>query len=474
MDKTAHATENGLLILCGPASDRRAVLVSNGKAVILDNKKYETLTSTIGSSMNKSMDISEEQDLAEEIGHIPNEIRDILENANYPGRLSSIQELKSADVSYSIGDDSDPVGEVTKSFNMEKLSWSDQQGQIVTVEVEGELLGRLELGTNSPAQDLLEPLTLGEAMTLIKTFFPSEEVLSRDVAARSVESYLLPNIQAIKEVIEASIESCEADGRARFSDLASLFPKSFDDKPGEGWEFLWARIKASVKNRSIGQPWSYQDTYSMGERHGVTDIMTELVVQGKSASELMEPDDLHEKEEQARATSLYKEFYDLHGINRGWPDRSLYYARCKEKKQWLYEKLRDTLLKKPRSNLKVYLTDDSPIRKAYKNSVKACSPGPLKKLVDNKWVNLPLTGPEARKVLLSKGFNAEQLTEKSTFFRGEHWHKLLLTKELLDKLEQDIRNYINEVPSIGTVLPAEAVTITVTQERVSLKVTEKR
>ncbi len=435
--KTAHATKNGMVV----KFDGKILALSYGAEGI--HHVFE------GDEADNILEMLHD----DEDSHLPKEVIETLENANFPGRTTNFGELKTAEVGYSVDDACTPFTEETLSFMV--------NGEMVSVTMPGELVGRYEAYNQETVEDT-DPLTVGEALWLIEKITKEDHSdVTLETAKRSVDSYVAPALAEVNSKIQHYLESVdhlnqvktlrremgisEEELTPRYIGLRKLYPEAKDEAEcDKKLADLCRRLANTVKANSVGGPWAYTSMYNTSEREGVTDIMEELAIKGASPQAQYIDDDIPDLDKAAREknTHLYNQMFDANGKNLGNSDRSLYYYRCERERAAIFRKLMAAIQElSPELLIKHFYSKNSDFQRKYRESIRACSPGPLRRLVDGKWVNLPLEGEAAIRHLISLGYKREELHPNVKFHRGDTWHKVFLTKVMKEEIDRalDIR-----------------------------------
>jgi hypothetical protein len=471
--KSVHATAHGFIACYDDnGTDKVVAMEYGGDYKVLDED---------GRDLAEHM-MQQDSDI------LPAEIREVLENANYAGRSTNFAELKEAELAYSI-EDASPT-----PFEDESLFLNSSNQGAMQLVWPGELRGWREQHKSSTVEDS-DPLTNGEAAWLIEKILGEDfsDVSSKSLAISNA-SYLVPALAEVAEKIQDHLEQVDHHnwclGRpVRFDDGSFVAPKAKlvpryigfypllpnaknNEERDRKLSELIRRVLHTVKGNSLGGPWAHDGIWSTSEREGVTDIMEELAIKGLSPQAQYVDDDLPDLErEEYRLmeshqdprrprSALFNQLYDKDGKNRGWSDRSLFFFRKKEERIKNFHALMHAIMTLPEQLVtKHFLGRDSDFQRTYRESIRECSPGPVRKFSNGQWLNLPLSGMEARLYLVRQGFNAFELHPDVRFHRGERWHSVFLDRSMKEELDRAIeirlKSYSNRLDSRIANMPEE-------------------
>ncbi len=441
--RTAHATAQGFVIIVKSDS----LGPTKGALAVQYTGEYQKIKPEQLDILYQLMDADDLQ-----------ETKELLANPNYLGRASNFAELKNAQVAYTIFD------EKTEDPNpfVEEDIWIN--GRAYTLN--GELKGFYEVNRSTTSEEL-EPLTLEEAYWLLRKLGMLEE-LAPDVLARSQESLIKPLLANLSEKIinhrqkvdqhnwHAGRFLCNEAGHWVEANEARKLPWRAFHGLVEGSELqrekqidlLMRRLTHTVEHDVLGGVWAHQTIHNITDRQGIIDIVEELGVQGRSPQAQYVDDDLPDLEKQAKEVSLYKQLFDKEGKNLGSSDRALYYWRCTQKAQDRFSRLFKAIHELPLASLiKHFGPNGERLRQLYRNSVRSCSPGPARALVDGQWKSVPLSGASAKALLVEKGFKLEDLHPEVRYHRGNTWHKVLMSRELWQEIEKALAIRFSSSPA---------------------------
>lgn len=447
--KTAHALANGFILHFEDKGEHKIMAMEYGG----DHQVME------GEDLFMALDMLEQEE-----SFLPKEVINTLENSNFMGRSSNFAELKEAEVAYSVDDAGTP-------FEVEIINFRDKNGENITVTLPGELVGRRDIYNSATVEDA-DPLTVGEAAWLIeKISQESFEGVTPETAKRSLASYMVPALSEVAERIQMHLEQIDhhnwvisrpvkqADGSyekskesllPRYIGLYPLLPDAKDDHERERkLAELCRRMFHTVKAGSLGGAWAHDSVWTTSEREGVTDIMEELAIKGLSPQAQYIDCDIPDLEKAARLpdtwrpsmgmSSSTKQLFDEDGKNRGWSERSLYFYRRKQERLETFRKLFDAVMTLPEELvIKHFVGRDSDFQKRYRESIRECSPGPARKLVNGQWHNLPLVGMEAIQHIVLNCYITGPFHKEIKFHRGEKWHDVFLSREMKEEIDRAI------------------------------------
>ncbi len=445
--KTAHATLNGVVVMMDDS--KVLALAYGGNHHVFAGVEADNILEMLHD---------------DEDSHLPKDITDTLENANYPGRTSNFGELKSAEVGYSVDDACTPFREETLSFMV--------NGEMVSVTLPDDLVGRYEAYNQETAEDA-DPLTVTEALWLIEKINNEDHSdVSTEAARRSVESYLVPalaevgakvasylegvdhlnQVKSLPVLVDGNYEPSQSKLVPRYIGLRRLYPEVTNEVVCDKMlADLCRRLAHTVRTNSVGGPWAYTSMYNTSEREGVTDIMEELAIKGASPQAQYLDDDIPDLDKAAREKNphLFNQMYEVklnnkgkvisekQSKNLGWSDRSLYFYRKERDRNDIFHKLMAAVQTlSPQLLVKHFYGKNTDFQKKYRDSIRACSPGPLRRLVNGQWQNLPLTGKTAVEELVARGYKLEDLHPEVALHRGETWHNVFLTKAMKEEIDR--------------------------------------
>ena len=219
------------------------------------------------------------------------------------------------------------------------------------------------------------------------------------------------------------------------------------------------RARVTVRRNSLGDAWSYQNKYNIGQRNGTTedrsrqnDLNYTTQEQYHTIGERVDGKYVLSEElslAERKNTNLYNSMYyaggeektdgsiATPGENKGWSERSVYFMRCAAERNLVFADKLWRVLTWPLDIVEDCLSD---LKDDYKASVRANSAGPKRKKINGIWQAAPMVGDEAiaymRKALGT--LKGKKVSKDVTVLLGPTWHKLMLNKKHMDALDEAV------------------------------------
>ena len=358
-----------------------------------------------------------------------------LSNLQAFGHYATFSELAEENINYTVLDSD--IGFVEETIDL-------GNGRKVTLP--GELRGIRELKSKNGG-DLLEPVTVDEALAFIQNVFCSYLDVTPEQAEKSLDFWLIPTLKHAVQFFEEQQELFATMKQVRMQNVYELYKISEED---------FRRMKISAQNENVGAPWSWQANHCIGERESVVleqarqnDVNYTKQDQYQLPEDLVDGKPLFEREyELSKNMNLFDSLYyrggELKpdgsrakpGENRGSSEYARYLRRCSQRRDELFA---DKLWKILTWPLPLAEAGMKQLRKAYRNSVKECSPGPQREMVDGRWQTVPLVGDAAVNWIRRRGkgtLAGKRVSKNIQLHTGESWNNLILTKKHMDSLEE--------------------------------------
>jgi hypothetical protein len=239
---------------------------------------------------------------------------------------------------------------------------------------------------------------------------------------------------------------------------------------------LYAQARMTAERDCLGGQWAYQDLYGFGERDGITEdqaLMNDRVYTkseqywqlGDCEGNELDFNDAYKVAKTENVKYTFNQMYSFTRMEKGQEvsnnapdmvqledgrkvrgpgviknsDYKIYLLRCEMIRVERTKRILEYIKKLPVQQLDTALRG---IKAKYMESVKNCAPGPDRKMVDGQWVNVGLTGKAAIEAFKKAGVGSlkGQLPSKVfTYTKGEAWHNLLLKKEHLNIIENEVK-----------------------------------
>jgi hypothetical protein len=367
------------------------------------------------------------------------------------GESSNFNELAAERIGYGVNSDDIP-------FVDEIINFADADPKdIRRACFPGELRGFQELDSGGAGEDLLEPLTIEEALIFISKMCPDTDVSMDELTnTPSIEMWLKPELERVTNML---IDAFERSRLPKEEMLTILYVLGLTEE-------TWKRIKLSVKRNDVGQPWSCANIHSIGNREGTVedqsrqnDKMYSKLEQYHNLGERVdgrllfcEEIELSSQKNDAIYNSMYYQGGEVTnmddvlkhdaepilakpGDNKGWSERSVYYMRCAMSRDEVFADKLWHILTWPLDLVEPCMEK---LREEYKASVRANSAGPNSEKINGRWRPAPLRGKAAIDHILrtGKGTLAGKVVSKDVnLLVGSTWHKLFLSRKHMDALE---------------------------------------